>query len=157
MTDSFENNNNQDLLIDLTQVKKRRLKLLPLWIKIFCWFFMFFGILAFICLVLGMFGIKPQLAFYGFETNEVFSLSGIIVICVGLLKGITAFSLWFEENYAIKLAKIDAYLGIALCIISMLILPFFADKSNITIRLELVLLIPFLLKMNKIQFEWESK
>ena len=134
----------------------RRRKLLPWWIKIFCWFFMFFGLMSLVCLILGFTNIKPALALYGFETNEPFSINGIIIISVGLLKGITAFALWFEKDFAIKIGKIDAIIGIVLCVISMLVLPFLQDGFNITIRLELALLIPFLIKLNKIQKEWES-
>jgi Trk-type K+ transport system membrane component len=135
---------------------KRRRELLPWWIKLFCWFFMLFGIMAFVCLILGFTNIKPALAFYGFESNEPFSLNGMLVITVGILKGITAFALWFEKDFAIKLGKIDAIVGIIICGISMLILPFLNDGFNIQIRLELALLIPFLLKLNKIEKEWES-
>lgn len=135
----------------------RRRELLPLWIKIFCWLFMLFGIMSFICLILGFTDIRPDLAFYGFETNIPFSLDGLIVISIGLFKGVTAFSLWFEKDYAIQLGKIDAIIGIVLCVLSMIVLPFFYSKGlNITIRLELLLLVPFLLKLNKIQHKWES-
>jgi hypothetical protein len=79
----------------------------------------------------------------------------MLVITVGILKGITAFSLWFEKDYAIKLGKIDAIVGIIICTISMLILPFLNDGFNIQIRLELALLVPFLLKPNKVEKEWE--
>lgn len=136
--------------------KKRRRKLLPWWIKVFCWIFMLFGSLSFVCLILGFTDIKPALAFYGFETNEPFSLKGLIVIAVGVLKGITAFALWFEKDFAIKIGKIDAIIGIVLCGISMFVLPFLQDIFNITIRLELALLIPYLIKLNKIQKEWET-
>lgn len=135
---------------------KRRKKLLPWWIKVFCWIFMLFGAMSFACLILGFTNIKPDLAFYGFETNEPFSLNGFIVIFVGLLKGFTAFSLWFEKENAIKIGRADAIVGIALCIISMLVLPFLQEGFNITVRLEIALLIPFLLKLNKIQKEWEE-
>jgi len=135
---------------------KRRRELLPWWIKVFCWLFMLFGIMAFVCLILGFTNIKPALAFYGFESNEPFSLNGMLVIAVGILKGITAFSLWFEKDFAIKLGKTDAIIGIIICGISMLIIPFLNDGFNIQIRLELALLIPFLLKLNKIEKEWES-
>lgn len=140
---------------EFENVKKRRRKLLPWWIKVFCWIFMFFGLMSFICLILGLTDIKPSLAFYGFETNEPFSLNGLIVISVGLLKGLTAFALWFEKDFAIKIGKVDAIIGIVLCVVSMLALPFLQEGFNITIRLEIALLIPFLLKLNKIQKEWE--
>ncbi|WP_431107265.1 hypothetical protein [Winogradskyella poriferorum] len=141
---------------EFENIKKRRRKMLPWWIKIFCWIFMLFGLLSFVCLILGFTNIKPDLAFYGFETNEPFSLYGLIVISIGLLKGVTAFALWFEKDFAIKIGKIDAIIGIALCVISMVVLPFIQDGFKITLRLELVLLIPFLIKLNKIQKEWES-
>ncbi|ARV16833.1 hypothetical protein [Polaribacter sp. SA4-12] len=149
-----ENNINENSF-DEFETNKRRKKLLPWWIKVFCWIFMIFGLLAFVCLLLGFTNIKPSLAFYGFETNEPFSVIGMLVITVGILKGITAFSLWFEKDFAIKLGKIDAIVGIIICAISMLILPYLNDGFNIQIRLELALLIPFLLKLNKIEKEWE--
>lgn len=141
---------------EFENVKKRRRKLLPWWIKMFCWIFMLFGAMSIVCFVLGFTNIKPDLAFYGFETNEPFSLIGLLVISTGIFKGITAFALWFEKDYAVKLGKIDAVIGIILCVISMCVLPFFQDGFNITLRLELALLIPFLIKLNKIQKEWES-
>ncbi|MGS2727149.1 hypothetical protein ACU8DI_11120 [Psychroserpens sp. BH13MA-6] len=140
---------------EFENIKTRRRKMLPWWIKIFCWIFMLFGILSFVCLILGFTNVKPALAFYGFETNEPFSLNGLIVIAIGILKGITAFGLWFEKDFAVKIGKIDAIIGIALCGISMLVLPFLQEGFNITIRLELLLLIPYLFKLNKIQKEWE--
>ena len=157
MTDTFQKNDPQDLLNDLDFNTKRRRDLLPTWIKVFCWFFMFFGIAAAFCFILGLFGYKPELEFYGFKTNEVFSINGLLVISIGILKGITAYALWFEKDYAVILAKIDAYFGIVLCGISMLILPFFANEFILNVRLELALLIPFLLKMNKIENQWEGK
>ncbi len=156
MAENIQSGKNQDLTTDLSTNPIRRRNLLPLWIKIFCCFFMLWGVMAIGCLVLGIFRIQPDLAFYGFETNEVFSLNGIIVIGVGILKGITAYSLWFEKKYAIKLAKIDTYVGLLLCVISMLILPFFVDKFKSNLRLELTLLIPFLIKINNIQSQWEN-
>lgn len=157
MTENIQPENNQDLLTDVSIDTIRRRNLLPLWIKIFCWFFMLSGVMTIVCLVPGIFGIKPYLAFYGFKTNDVFSLNGLIVISVGILKGITAFSLWFEKDNAIKIAKIDTYIGLLLCGISMLVLPFFAEGIKISIRLEPALLIPFLMKMNKIQEKWENR
>ena len=136
-------------------VKKRR-ELLPWWIKFFCWVFMLFGFLASVCLILGFTDIKPSLSFYGFETNEPFSITGLLVISIGLLKGFTAFSLWFEKDNAIKIGKIDAIIGMVFCGVSMLVLPFLIEDSKFIIRLELALLIPFFIKLNKIQKEWEA-
>lgn len=151
-----ETTSTESLFEEFENNTSRRRKLLPWWIQLFCWLFMLFGVLALVCLILGFTNIKPDLAFYGFETNEPFSLIGLMVISIGFLKGITAFALWFEKDFAIKIGKVDAIIGILLCIASMLILPFVQDGSIITIRLELALLIPYLIKLNKVQNEWES-
>ncbi len=133
----------------------RRRKLLPWWIKVFCWIFMFTGLMGVVCLIVALFGVKPALSMYGFETNEPFSLIGMMVIFIFILKGVAAFFLWFEKDLAIKIGRIDALIGIVLCCASMFILPFFQDGFNISLRLELALLIPYLIKLNKIQGKWE--
>ena len=151
---------NDDKIIDnsfeVLENKKRRRALLPWWIKVFCLISMVFGILAFVCLILGFTNVKPALAFYGFESNEPFSLNGLIIIAAGILKGATAYSLWYEKDFAIKLGKIDAIIGIILCIITMLIIPSLTPGFHIQFRLELVLLIAFLWKLNQIEEEWEA-
>lgn len=142
---------------EFEQTEIRRRKLLPWWIKFFCWVFMLFGFLAFVCLILGFTNLKPSLALYGFESNEPFSINGLLVIIIGLFKGVTAFALWFEKDFAIQFGKIDAIVGIIACVFAMLVLPFFQEGFNVTIRLELILLIPFLIKLNKIQKPWAAK
>ncbi len=51
--------------------------------------------------------------------------------------------------------QIDAILGIVICIFSMS-LPFIVNRPGFgfSIRLELLLLIPFLIKLGKIKNEW---
>lgn len=151
-----EEDNIESSFEEFEVAKERRRKLLPWWIKVFCWIFMFTGVMGFVCLILGLFGFKPTLAMYGFETNELFSLIGATVVFIFLLKGVAAFFLWFEKDLAIKIGRIDAIVGIILCCIAMFILPFFQDGFNITLRLELALLIPYLIKLNKIQKKWEA-
>ncbi|MFI1743398.1 hypothetical protein [Thalassobellus sediminis] len=151
-----EVNSEQSKFEEFENIEVRRRMLLPWWVKIFCWIFMLFGLLAFVCLILGFVNIRADLSFYGFETNEQFSLIGLMIIAIGVFKGFTAFSLWLEKDYAIKMGKIDAIIGIVICTISMLVLPFFQEGFNISIRLELALLIPFFIKLNKIQNVWKS-
>jgi hypothetical protein len=145
-----------DSSIERLNTKISRRDLLPWWMKTFCWIFMIFGVLSTFSLILGFTNYKPMLAFYGFESNEPFSLYGLIVIGVGIFKGITAYALRFEKDFAIKFGKIDAIIGIGLSGLSMLILPIFIDGLNMKIRFELILIAPFLLKLNKIEKKWES-
>ena len=131
-----------------------RRQLLPWWIKFFCWLFMLFGVLAILCLISGFFGVLPSLAFYGFETNQPLSLIGLLIISIAVLKGFTAYSLWFEKDFAIKLGKIDAILGIVICVFSMFFIPLLLETNQITFRLEIIFLIIFLVQLNKIEQKW---
>lgn len=137
---------------------KRRRSLLPWWIKIFIWIFLILGLLAPIGLVFGFFGIQFQISLYGFTTNEPLSIDGLYLIGLFLLKGITAFGLWTEKDWAITLGQIDAILGIVLCIFMSVIYPFINIRTgfHFTFRLELILLIPFLIKLLKIKSEWKK-
>ena len=144
-----------DFLNQFEIVKVSRRKLLPWWMKFFCWFFMIFGVAAIGCLLLGLFGIPENLSLYGFQSNQQFSLTGIIILFVAIFKGITAFFLWFEKDYAITLGVVDAIIGMVMCLIFMTVLPFAIENFHATLRLEFVLLIPYLIKLKKIQPEWQ--
>lgn len=131
----------------------RRRSLLPGWIKIFTWLFFFTGIIGVIILVFGSFIKNNELSLYGLETTQPYSLTGLLISFLFIFKGIVSYGLWFEENWAIKVAKIDAILGFIICGIVMVVLPFFT--KHFTIRFEIALLIPYLLKLQKIEKNWE--
>ena len=130
-----------------------RKKLLPLWIKIFTWIFLVMS--AFVPIDLGLIGYNAQLALYGLETEEPFSSTGIIIISVFIIKGITAFGFLKEKDWAIKIAIVDAIIGIVLCMLIMLY-PIINSDATFSLRLELVALIPYLLKLLKIKTPWET-
>ncbi len=138
---------------------ERRRKLLPVWIKVFLWIFMLFGVIAPVGLVLGVFGVEYNLSLYGLETNTPLSPIGLVIISFFALKGIVSVGLWTEKDWAINIAIIDAIIGIATCIIVMLVLPIVSKSSgfHFTFKLELLVLIPYLIKMKNIRGEWESR
>lgn len=149
---------NKDTQFDeFENVIRERRKLLPFWIKIFCWIFMIFGILSMLSLIFGAFGGEADLSFYGFQTNQPLSLVGLSIIAVLTLKGFTAYALWFEKDYAITLGKIDAVVGIVICIASMCNIAFIRENSMINIRFELFLLIPYYMKLSKIEDLWKTR
>nr|WP_315239329.1 hypothetical protein [uncultured Flavobacterium sp.] len=133
-----------------------RRKLLPWWIKTFCWIFMVMGVCAIGVLIASPFITTFQLSIYGFETNTPLSGIGLFIIAILIFKGFAAYSLWFEKDNAMSITKIDAILGVVICIISMFIIPFISESSHFSIRLELALLIPYYLKLNKIEYEWDN-
>jgi hypothetical protein len=139
-----------------TQNNQRRRDLLPNWIKFFTWLFMIFGTLAPIGLIAGLFGANFSLALFGFETTEPLSLVGLGLTFLFALKGFVAYSLWMEKDWAIQIAEIDAYLCIAICVLSMIFFPFSYTENSYSfkLRIELFLIIPYLLKLRKIKLVW---
>lgn len=134
----------------------RRRDLLPTWIKVFVWIFLIFGVTVPVVLILGVVGMNFNLSLYGLETIRPLSLIGIFITILFGLKGVVAFGLWTEKEWAVNLAIVDAIIGIIVCVFVMLILPFIGDTNgmNISLRLELIPLIPYLIKMRKIKNEW---
>jgi hypothetical protein len=153
-------NENQPDVITESELElntKRRKQLLPWWIKIFMWLFLIFGVLAPIGLLFGILGYNFQVALYGLETSEPLSIIGIAIIIIFILKGITSYGLLKEKDWAITLAIVDGILGIIICTALMLYPVIFSeDKVTLAFRLELLFLIPYLIKMIKIKSEWES-
>ncbi|KAF2327302.1 hypothetical protein [Flavobacterium daemonense] len=133
-----------------------RRKLLPWWIKTFCWIFMILAVCGLFTLIGSAFSNNVQLSLYGFETNTAYSVIGIFLIAVMTLKGYAGYSLWFEKANAISIAKIDAIIGVVICVASMFVIPFTSGDGHIQLRLELLLLIPYYIKINKIEYEWDN-
>ncbi|WP_190277293.1 hypothetical protein [Taibaiella lutea] len=146
--------NTTSIFDNIDQIRLSRRQLLPWWIKIFCWFFMLIGILAIVCLLISLFGFQPNLSLYGFETHNPYSITGLMIIGLTLLKGIASYALWFEKDFAIKVGVIDAIVGILTCIVSMTMVLITPDTKFI-FRLELILLIPYLIKLVKIESKWK--
>lgn len=133
-----------------TTVQRRQL--LPWWIKTFCLLFMFFGPVAFLGLVAAVFGVRFELALYGFETMDPLSPIGLFITSQFILKGIVSYGLWNEKRWAMKVAIVDAFLSIGVCTFSMVWQPLMG--YSLSLRLELVILVPYLLKLLKIQAQW---
>jgi hypothetical protein len=149
--------NQIDLLTDgLIQINGiPRKKLLPLWIKIFTWIFLILSAFVPIIIILGVIGYRAQLALYGLETSEPFSSVGFTITLLFIIKGITAFGLLKEKDWAIKIGIADAIIGITICTLIMLY-PIINSEATFSLRLELLALIPYLLRLLKIKTQWES-
>lgn len=135
---------------------KRRRDLLPLWIKIFLWLFLIAGGLCVSFLILGVFSIKIDLSLYGIDAHHPYTVPGLIISFLFIYKAIVAFGLWFEETWAPLAAIIDAIIGIAVCILMMILAFAFPDNLSFTLRLELIPLYFYLVKMYKIKKIWEK-
>nr|WP_294898533.1 hypothetical protein [uncultured Pedobacter sp.] len=134
-----------------------RRDLLPWWIKAFCWLFMAMGVIAPLSLAMVATWKETYLSLYGISTNNPLSAIGFLLITLMLFKGFTAYALWFEKDYAFLLGKIDAVLGVVICVLVMLILPIIADGYAVTFRLEIILLVLFYRALNKKEYAWVNK
>ncbi|WP_341833917.1 hypothetical protein WJU16_12940 [Chitinophaga pollutisoli] len=129
-----------------------RWKLLPLRIKIFSWIFVFMGAMSVLALFLAALEIPVSLAFFGLETNDGFSLTGLIIILMFMFKGIVAIGLLGMQKWAVDLAIADGILGILLCGTVMIIM---FNYGRMSFRLEIVLLALYLWKILKIRNDWK--
>ena len=134
----------------------RRRSLLPIWIKIFTWLFLIGGVVATGILICGFFLTNIDLSIYGIDANHPYTIIGFLVSILLIYKGIVAYGLWFEQTWAVQAAIIDAIAGIAICIIMMVVIPFTVPNISFTIRLELIPLYFYLIKMQKIKSIWEN-
>jgi len=116
----------------------RRRNLLPVWIKIFVWFFMIGGTISALLLGIGPFVREFKTSIYGIEATHTYTFYGLLTSCLLIYKGIVAYGLWFEQKWAPQAAIVDAIVGIAVCTI-MMITPFISpDTNSFTLRLELI-------------------
>lgn len=134
----------------------RRRSLLPIWIKIFTWLFLIGGAVAIGILICGFFLTNINLEIYGIQASHPYTLTGFSISILLIYKGFVAYGLWFQEKWAPRTAIIDGIMGIAICIIMMIIIPFTHSNINFTIRLELIPLYFYLQKMQKIKPIWKN-
>lgn len=133
----------------------RRRSLLPLWMKIFIWIFIIIGSISVPAFVMGALGYHYESALYGYETEAPLSAIGIILLLLFLYKGVVAYSLWLERIWAVYLGIIDAIIGILICILAMVNISIFHGQSQSTgFRLEIIFLLPYLIKLIGIKGQW---
>jgi len=121
----------------------------PIWIIIFSWLFLLMGVAIPAVIVYRILGEGSSLALYGFASNDAFSLIGFLIILLVALKTVTAYGIITRKLWAYRLAEIDAILGIVLCVLSMGVGVY--QNQSFTFRLEVILLIPYLQTVRKLQ------
>ena len=145
-------------ILDEFQLNKnsiRRRELLPTWVKIFIWIFMIFGFMSPVIVVLAILGYQPNLSLYGIGTTDTFSLLGILLVLLFLLKGAVSYGLWMEKGWAINLAIGDAIIGLVICAMVMFSPLLFSSLGmNHNVRLEIIPLYFYFKKMTNIKERW---
>src|SRR5687768_14136142 len=84
-------------------------------------------------------GTKASLVFYGLSSNgDPLTPTGLLLIGIMLFKGVAAYGLWSEKDWAVNVAMTDAFIGIVICIYTMIAT--LSENSTITFRIELIAL-----------------
>ena len=142
----------------LLGAKPKRIDLLPWWMQACCWLFLFSSLFVVFCILASFFNISVSLGFYGLEANTIFSSYGLLITAVLILKAFVSYGLWWEKDWGIHLAFIDAIAGLVICSVVML-LPFITPTEGIvfSFRLEFILLFFYLRKLIAIQPQWVNQ
>jgi hypothetical protein len=131
---------------------KRRRSMLPWWVIGFIWLFLVFFALIPLGIIFGILGHNFEISLLGLTTYNPFSLTGILLMLIFSFKGIIAFGLWTEKKWAVGAAKIDAIISIVVCCLAMAYSMFALHQFSL--RLELIVIVPYFYKMNSIQYDW---
>jgi Trk-type K+ transport system membrane component len=143
-----------DINVEIPKATRRR-SLIPVWMKIFIWIFMIAGGMTIPVFILGIAGYNFDIALYGYSVHSETSWMGVLLALLFLYKGIVSFALWFEWELAVTLGIIDAIAGLLLCLIAMAHLSVLSEYTDSSaFRLEIVLLVPYLIKLIRIKKNW---
>ncbi len=146
--------NYADTPIDFPEKRlERRRKLLPWWVIGFIWIFLLFFLAMPVAIAMGLLHYDFEISLLGLTTYQPISLVGAFLMLLFSFKGITAYALWTEKVWAVGLAKVDAIISIVIC---FLVMGYAIFGHTFTVRLELIALFPYYIKMNNIQYEWEN-
>jgi len=115
------------------------------------------GVFTIPVFIFGITGFNFVMSLYGYETNEALSPVGVLLTLLFLYKGIVSYALWFEKDWAVVAGLIDAIIGIIICVMSMIGISIGSmARTPFTFRLEIILLIPYLIKLNNMKGKWHE-
>ncbi|MFV1922243.1 MAG: hypothetical protein ACMZ63_06545 [Methylotenera sp.] len=136
--------------MDIEIVQKRK-SLLPKWIKFFGWLFIIISVLIPINIILTPFlDLEMSYEIFGLiYVGSGFDLMALVIQLLIIFTGFSAYSLLFGKDWGVNICLINGYLGLVLCITSMIL-------SGFTMfRLEPIIQIPYLIKLHKIKKDWD--
>lgn len=141
-----------ELSIEESAIKpKIRKDLIPLWIKIFGWLFLVFGAAApVLYLISAILNFEATYEIFGLSyTGSAYTAMPMLISLIILVNGLCAYGLLFQKNWGLMSCLVMGYIGFFITLISM-----FIYLPDLTIRLEPLLQVPYLVKLHKIKPQW---
>lgn len=148
--------NVEDLGVNLDIVGYRK-QLIPIWIKMFGWLFIISGSLVPLYVIYGaVTGVEGTFGLYGLEgTGSVTSPLPIAIMLLFVAHAVCAYGLLFGKSWGVNACIALAYISVLLCLVPTIIE--IARHSSLFFRLELIILIPYLVKLHKMLPGWNGQ
>jgi len=141
--------------VELSQDEVRR-NLVPLWIKIFGWIFILIGVLAPIMLLLPFLAadVEVNFDFLGltYADSEV-TPKLIFIVFSSVFFAVSAFGLLRGKSWGLAACLINGFYGLAICVYVMVSS---LSEGTISIRLEPIVQVIYLVKLFKIKEQWHN-
>ena len=144
---------NDDIILDEVELKIRRRALLPWWMKGFIWLIFLFTAVIPVAVYNAIVGDNFDVSIYGLESSKFASVISAVILALYFLKAAAAFGLWTERDWAITIAQVDGIVGIAVCLVTMFLMPALGAMA-FSFRIEIILLVIYLKQILKIKTTW---
>jgi hypothetical protein len=138
-------------------IVRYRKKLVPIWIKIFGWLFIVFSIAVPVLAVYSaLTGIEAQYSLYGLsETGTIASPIVLFTMVLFIAHGVCAYGLLFGESWGLRSCILLGYLSVMICFGTMFMSVL--ERGAMTLRLELIVFIPYLIQLRKLRSVWDGE
>jgi hypothetical protein len=138
------------------EAEKTRKKLVPFWIKVFGWIFIVMGIaVPILPIVVQILGQPATYEIFGLRhVGSPFHPMALVISVIILSLSVSAYGLLFGKKWGLNACLATGYGGLIICIGTMIYS--LAALHVLTIRLELLAQIPYLLKLHKLRPLWNG-
>lgn len=138
-------------IVDIVTYRK---KLVPMWIKVFGWLFILFGVvIPFTVVYSAINGAPVNFAMFGLSAHgSITSPMSVFLILLFIALAVSAYGLLFGRAWGLMLCLVLGYVSLAICVTTTVVT--LVTSAGINIRLEIIVLIPYLIRLHKMKSEW---
>lgn len=137
-----------------TKASTHRKKLIPLWIKVFGWIIMVMGVaVSSLAIVMAVLDEPVSYEIFGlsYDGSSLHPMA-LLIPAIILSLAISAYGLLFGRSWGLNACLATGYGGVVICLGTMVYSV--VSDVTLTIRLELLIQWPYLLKLHKIKPFW---